>query len=54
MKEQFPAVKAFLWWDIFMLEIGRLFDQGFSRNPESIKEMRQALKDPYFIGGVIK
>lgn len=54
MRKEFPAVKAFLWWDIFMLEGGKLFDQGFSRNPESIKEMRLALKDPYFIGGITK
>jgi len=53
MKEKFPAVKAFLWWDISMREGGNLFDQGFSRNPKSIMEIQKALKDSYFLGSIL-
>jgi hypothetical protein len=51
LKERFPAVKMAQWWET-ILELGSMKDdQRFSENPASVEAMRQALRDPYFIGG---
>jgi hypothetical protein len=52
VKEQFPAIKMVQWWETLpMQQYEWADDQSFSRNPESIKAMREVLSDPYFIGG---
>lgn len=50
LKEKFPAVKMAQWWEADFPIWGKIDRQYFSFNPDSVKAMREALRDPYFLG----
>jgi hypothetical protein len=54
IKNDFPAIKIAQWYEAIFYFSNWSDDMGFSNNPKSVQAMKQALSDPYYIGGPLK
>jgi hypothetical protein len=54
IKNDFPAIKLVQWYEAIFNFSNWSDDMTFSNNPKSVQAMKQALSDPYYIGGPLK